>query len=129
VHHLYIYFTDIVSSIIHYGNYENHVNNAMQHLFIQMIISRTYYLFSSVKVHMWPICTITRTMWTMPCGIYLSKWLLTGHIMSLVVLKYICVLSLIFVFLSMMHHLKEKHILYTVTPKIPFYLNPSWTYG
>ena len=39
--------------------------------------------------------------------------------MSLVVLKYICVLSLIFVFLSMMHHLKEKHILYTVTPKIP----------
>jgi len=28
--------------------------------------------------------------------------------------------------LSMMHHLKEKHVLFTMTHKLSFYLNPNW---
>ena len=33
-----------------------------------------------------------------------------------------------FYFLSMMHHLKEKHILFTMTQKLSFYLNPNRNY-
>jgi len=28
----------------------------------------------------------------------------------------------------MMHYLKEKQILFTMTQKLPFYLNPNWNY-
>jgi len=34
-----------------------------------------------------------------------------------------------FYFCSMIYHLKEKYILFTMTPKLSFYLNPNWIYG
>jgi len=38
------------------------------------------------------------------------------------------VISRIFDLLSMMHHLKEKEILFTMKRKLSFYLNPNWNY-